>query len=65
MYTDGITESPNTQGEEFGDRRLIDLLPNLRTIDPTALTETVVHTVSQFNNSHFTDDLTVLAVDVG
>jgi serine phosphatase RsbU (regulator of sigma subunit) len=64
MYTDGITESQNTLGEEFGERRLIDLLPNSRSMDPIALTETVVREVSQFNNSHFTDDLTVLAVDV-
>jgi serine phosphatase RsbU (regulator of sigma subunit) len=64
MYTDGITESQNTLGEEFGERRLIDLLPGLRAMDPAALTETVVHAVSRFNNSHFTDDLTILAVDV-
>jgi sigma-B regulation protein RsbU (phosphoserine phosphatase) len=64
MYTDGITESPNSLGEEFGERRLIDLLPSLRGIEPVALTETVVHAVSQFNNSRFTDDLTVLAIDV-
>jgi sigma-B regulation protein RsbU (phosphoserine phosphatase) len=64
MYTDGITESANTLGEEFGERRLIDLLWDLRTMDPAALTEKVVQAVSQFNGAHFTDDLTVVAVDV-
>jgi phosphoserine phosphatase RsbU/P len=25
-YTDGVTETPNRNGEEFGDQRLTDLL---------------------------------------
>jgi len=64
MYTDGIAESENTVGEEYGEHRLVDLLPQLRWMDAAAVTKSVVQSVCQFNNGRFTDDLTVLAVDI-
>jgi serine phosphatase RsbU (regulator of sigma subunit) len=64
MYTDGITESRNIRGEEFGERRLIDRVIELRSSDPREVTESVVSSVREFNNGNFEDDLTVLAVGV-
>ena len=64
MYTDGITESQNAEGEEFGERRLIDLVLAQGCLNPKELTERVVSHVKEFNNDHFEDDLTVLAVAV-
>ena len=29
LFTDGVVEQPNAEGEEFGERRLIDLLQGL------------------------------------
>jgi len=64
MYTDGITEAQNSEGEEFGDRRLSDLMIGLQGASPGELTEIVVSTVSAFSNGNFKDDVTVLAVEV-
>jgi sigma-B regulation protein RsbU (phosphoserine phosphatase) len=64
MYTDGITESRNLRGEEFGERRLIDRVIELRSSDPREVTESVVSSVREFNNGNFEDDLTVVVVGV-
>ena len=64
MYTDGITETQNLRGEEFGEPRLIDLVIALQSCNPSELTESVVSNVKEFNNGNFEDDLTVLAVAV-
>jgi serine phosphatase RsbU (regulator of sigma subunit) len=64
MYTDGITESHNAAGEEFGERRLINLTIRLRDSEPIELTEALFRAVSEFNSGNFEDDLTVLALAV-
>jgi serine phosphatase RsbU (regulator of sigma subunit) len=64
MYTDGITESHNAAGEEFGERRLINLTLRLRDSELIELTEGLVRAVSEFNSGNFEDDLTVLALAV-
>ena len=64
MYTDGITESRNLRGEEFGERQLIDRVIALGPCDPRKVTESVVASVKEFNNGNFEDDLTVLMVAV-
>src|SRR5262245_2464834 len=64
MYTDGITESHNAAGEEFGERRLMNLALRLGKSEPIEITETLLRAVSEFNNGNFEDDLTVLALAV-
>ena len=65
MYTDGITESRNTEGEEFGDRRLKEWLQQARSSEPGALTDALLRHVTTFCNGRFDDDLTVLMVGMG
>jgi phosphoserine phosphatase RsbU/P len=64
MYTDGVTESENARGEEFGERRLIELVVGLQFSGAIELSEGVVRSVREFNNGRFEDDLTVVAVAV-
>jgi len=63
MYTDGITESCNAEGEEFGEDRLIDLMRRVEP-DAGALAEEVLGAVREFNHGHFVDDLTVVCISV-
>jgi serine phosphatase RsbU (regulator of sigma subunit) len=62
IYTDGITESRNAAGEEFGEARLADLVAHFDRQDAVALTDEAIRAASRFSNGNFEDDLTVVAV---
>jgi serine phosphatase RsbU (regulator of sigma subunit) len=64
LYTDGVTESRNAAGEEFGDDRLAALVQRFSGNDAAALTDAVIAAAAEFNNGDFEDDLTVLAITV-
>jgi serine phosphatase RsbU (regulator of sigma subunit)/predicted enzyme related to lactoylglutathione lyase len=49
LYTDGITESFNADGEEFGEERLIEALRRQRETSPQALLQSIVDDVRQFS----------------
>jgi serine phosphatase RsbU (regulator of sigma subunit)/catechol 2,3-dioxygenase-like lactoylglutathione lyase family enzyme len=61
LYTDGITESFNEQGEEFGEERLIDALVRHRALSAQALLSAVVEEVRRFSGPHEQqDDITLI-----
>ena len=60
LYTDGITESCNRDGEEFGEQRLIDLLRGHRQLAPLDLISTVIADVQRFCPDEQTDDITLI-----
>jgi two-component system, sensor histidine kinase ChiS len=64
MYTDGITESRNMDGEEFGKERLTNLVCGFQGNDAAALTEASIAAASEFSKGNFEDDVTVVAVSV-
>jgi sigma-B regulation protein RsbU (phosphoserine phosphatase) len=64
LYTDGITETGNLSGDEFGEKRLVDLLRDLRGADAADLVDRTFAAAAEFTNGTFEDDVTVLAVTV-
>jgi serine phosphatase RsbU (regulator of sigma subunit) len=61
LYTDGVTEATNGDGEEFGESRLVDALANHSHLPLEALLEAVVNTVQQFSaGSEQQDDITLV-----
>jgi serine phosphatase RsbU (regulator of sigma subunit) len=60
LYTDGITESFNDAGEEFGEERLIEALRKHRDRTPRALLATVVDEVREFSPHERHDDITLI-----
>jgi serine phosphatase RsbU (regulator of sigma subunit) len=60
LYTDGITESCNRAGEEFGEQRLVDLLWLHRQLAPVDLISAVVADVQRFCPDEQTDDITLI-----
>ena len=60
LYTDGITESFNQAGEEFGEQRLIDALQRFRELPPAALIASVVTEVQEFSAKEQYDDITLI-----
>jgi serine phosphatase RsbU (regulator of sigma subunit) len=60
LYTDGITESFNGDGEEFGEERLIDVLRRHHRLPPHALLDSIVEEVRRFSPHEQQDDITLI-----
>jgi phosphoserine phosphatase RsbU/P len=60
LYTDGITESLNDAGEEFGEPRLIEALRQNRDRSPQALLSAIVDEVRRFSPREQHDDITLI-----
>ena len=60
LYTDGITESFNDAGEEFGEHRLIDALRQNRGSSPQAMLDSIVAEVRRFSAREQHDDITLI-----
>jgi phosphoserine phosphatase RsbU/P len=64
LFTDGVTEIRNLDGEEFGEERLIDLLGNNRRLTATQLQQTIMQSLAGFSGESFHDDATLIIVAV-
>lgn len=63
VYSDGVTEARNAQGEFFGERRLWELLSKLTTLSPDRLGERVVAEVDRFiGDARVNDDLSIAII---
>ena len=60
LYTDGVTESFNDAGEEFGEQRLIEALRQHRELSPEILLASLAEEVRQFSPHQQHDDLTLV-----
>ena len=60
LYTDGITESFNEYGEEFGSERLVEALQTCRALAPQAMVAAVVNEVRKFSPHEQHDDVTLI-----
>jgi serine phosphatase RsbU (regulator of sigma subunit) len=63
LYTDGVTEASNSQGEEFGMERLSNLIRRGHTLSADALMKHILGSVADFSRDvGFDDDATILVV---
>ncbi|HMH06445.1 MAG TPA: PP2C family protein-serine/threonine phosphatase, partial [Terriglobales bacterium] len=60
LYTDGITESFNASGEEFGEQRLTEALRRHRELPSRDLLAAIVDEVRQFSPDEQYDDITLI-----
>ncbi len=65
LYTDGITESFNEAGEEFGEERLMDALCRNQGLSSRALLAAIVDEVRRFSRSEQHDDITLIVAKIG
>ncbi|GMU57636.1 MAG: hypothetical protein AMXMBFR33_67820 [Candidatus Xenobia bacterium] len=63
LYTDGITEAPNEDGEMFGSQRLAEALAEMRQARLKIAMDGLLERVNQFSG-RLRDDLTVLAFEL-
>jgi len=60
LYTDGVTEAVNENGEEFGESRLLDALMRQGPIPVPRLLQCVFDKVGQFSQGEQQDDITLV-----
>src|SRR4051794_32960398 len=60
IYTDGVTESFNERGEEFGAERLVEILRQSRLLPSQAILTSLIEEVRRFSNGEQHDDITVI-----
>jgi serine phosphatase RsbU (regulator of sigma subunit)/catechol 2,3-dioxygenase-like lactoylglutathione lyase family enzyme len=60
LYTDGITESFNNAGDEFGEQRLIEALRRNRDLSSEGLLASIVEEVQRFSPHEQHDDITLI-----
>jgi sigma-B regulation protein RsbU (phosphoserine phosphatase) len=65
LFTDGLTEACDENGEQFGEQQLIDLLQTHRRESADDLKQLLLNSAAQFCDHNFRDDaaLMVIAVD--
>jgi sigma-B regulation protein RsbU (phosphoserine phosphatase) len=64
LYTDGITENRNSQGEEFGMGRLMEVAARHRTQPAKDLQAEIQAEARRFGKGRFEDDATVIVVTI-
>jgi sigma-B regulation protein RsbU (phosphoserine phosphatase) len=64
FFTDGVTESSNSQEEEFGEERLIGVLEENRASDARQIQKRILHAAANFSQTVWHDDATLLILDV-
>jgi phosphoserine phosphatase RsbU/P len=64
LFTDGVTEACNPEGEEFGDARLLQLLEENRELSAENLQHKILSVVAEFCRGHWHDDATLIAIAV-
>jgi serine phosphatase RsbU (regulator of sigma subunit) len=61
LYTDGVTETVDSSGEEFGEKRLAAALERHHDASsPTALADDIIAAVQEFGAAEQFDDITVI-----
>jgi serine phosphatase RsbU (regulator of sigma subunit)/catechol 2,3-dioxygenase-like lactoylglutathione lyase family enzyme len=60
LYTDGVTESCNVAGEEFGEQRLVEALQQRRELSAHRLLGSVVEEIQKFSPHEQHDDITLI-----
>jgi sigma-B regulation protein RsbU (phosphoserine phosphatase) len=60
LYTDGVTESFDDAGQEFGEQRLVDVLRRHRDRSPQSLLSSIVDEVRAFSPHEQNDDITLI-----
>ncbi|HEY7058055.1 MAG TPA: SpoIIE family protein phosphatase [Vicinamibacterales bacterium] len=60
FYTDGITESRNAAGDEYGEDRLADAAGRLRALPAQEMLSAMLEDITAFNGGTYEDDATLI-----
>jgi sigma-B regulation protein RsbU (phosphoserine phosphatase) len=64
LFTDGVTEAGNADGEEFGEERLVRVLEESRACSAKEIQKKILDAAGEFSRSNWHDDATLLILAV-
>jgi len=64
LYSDGISEASNSEGELFGEERIMKLIRSSADLDASGLLEKIKQITFAYSAGHFTDDVTGITVKI-
>jgi phosphoserine phosphatase RsbU/P len=64
LFSDGISDAENLNGDQFGEERLLSILQANRTLDATALRKRILSEVADFSGGALQDDSTLLVIAI-
>lgn len=64
LYTDGILETRNAFGEEFGESRLIDICKKNIHLSENDFGKNILTIINKFSNDNIEDDITLVIISV-
>lgn len=64
LYTDGVTEASNSEDEEFGEERVLQVLQQDPTQTAMEIQKNILQAAAQFSRGPWQDDATLLVVAV-
>lgn len=64
LYTDGLTEAPSPDGEEFGIDRVTDCMASHQGCRAVELRDALLRELREFSGAHPHDDLTLIVIRV-
>lgn len=65
LYTDGVTEAMDPDGNEFGEKKLTEILRNNSDFSALDIINNILEEVSTFTNgNYFSDDLTLVVLKI-
>jgi sigma-B regulation protein RsbU (phosphoserine phosphatase) len=62
LYSDGIVETRNAAGEEFGENRLIEFCKKNMNLKEKIFRENILTALDKFSNSNIDDDITLVVI---
>jgi len=64
LYTDGVTEASNSEDEEFGEDRVLQVLQQDPTRTAVEIQKNILQAAAQFSRGPWQDDATLLVIAV-
>ena len=65
FYTDGLSESRNSEGEEFGYDRIVDVALHSRKLSAESIKNSILQEIRNYTgNSSYADDMTLVVVKI-
>jgi serine phosphatase RsbU (regulator of sigma subunit) len=64
LYTDGLLETRDSKGQEFGSRRIQDFLRDNHNLSSEDFNKKLLETLTRHKKDHFEDDIFILSIKI-